>query len=118
MASYWVLSPAVMQNGVRRPRVATLIDPARMDIPGLDEKGDPIFINKEYKHASHYDENQNIFLSFVRTDDPSNIENDPDCKILANNVERDSPLNDVNKEIQKTVFNVDPVFKTVGNYVS
>lgn len=70
----WVISPIVIDQGVRRPKVATLVDPGRPPT-GVDDIG--VLIPHTYKHSSVC--GAVWCLSFVRGVDLSVLDADQQC---------------------------------------
>ena len=81
----YVISPVVFENGVRRPKVATLKDAGRMKIQyTVDSK--TIDVDKEYNHTSEGG-TAAWTISKVIGEDLKNIYNDPDCFVLMDRLE-------------------------------
>lgn len=89
MPTRWVICPVVLENGVRRPKVATLVDPgiAPKQVAVIDDDGNPVLdgrgeqtfrtVFKTYRHSSAID-TADWCLSFVRGVDLSALDADPE----------------------------------------
>ena len=81
----YVISPVVFENGVRRPKVATLKDAGRMNVKyTVDSK--TISVDKEHNHTSEGG-TPGWTISKVIGEDLKNIYNDPDCFVLMDRLE-------------------------------
>lgn len=81
----YVISPMVLENGVRRPKVATLKDAGRMNVKyTVDSK--TINVDKEHNHTSEGG-TPGWTISKVIGEDLTNIYNDPDCFVLMDRLE-------------------------------
>jgi hypothetical protein len=91
----WVLSPTVLEDGVLKPKVATLIDLGKPDPGIVDDLGNPV-------EMRHYDHSSVVFpggmsLSFVRFRDATSMDLDPEC---VNVLERD--YEDADRFLERT----------------
>jgi len=74
MPSRWVVCPVIVDGGVRKPKVSTLVDPGRL--PVFDEETQT-FIDKTYRYSSAVSA-RGWALCFVTGADLTNLTNDPD----------------------------------------
>ena len=101
MPTCWVLNPVVLVDGVRVPKVRTIVDSGKQEQVVKDDDGNNVTVKPTFSHSSAI-HTANFAISFVRGVDFTNIKNDVDCICL---LEEDESLDNTPNTSTKSTKN-------------